>query len=322
MDGSVSLEPAGTSTWTGAALNRPLTLGDKLWADRDSRAEIDIGDAVIRLGSTTGFSFLNLDEQTAQMQVTAGTVIIHVTSLDEWRAGRDRHSQCRPDIAATRHLPGGGERQRRHDHREGRRRRRAGHRRRAVLSRRRATERDVHGYRARSPPNTPPSALRIRSTSGRCSAISRSSSRPRSRRNTFRPTRSAGMIWALTAAGRKRRTGDMRGSRLLARTGRPTVMGSWAWVSPWGWTWVDDEPWGYAPFHYGRWGHWGHRWCWVPGPRGVRPVYSPAMVAWVGGAGVGVAAGARVGWLPLGPGDAYGARAANAALSTAESRAP
>ena len=81
VEGNVSLEPAGTSTWTGAAINRPLTLGDKVWADQDSRAEIDIGDAVIRLGSMTGFSFLNLDGQTAQMQVTAGTVIVHVNSL-------------------------------------------------------------------------------------------------------------------------------------------------------------------------------------------------------------------------------------------------
>jgi hypothetical protein len=24
-------------------------------------------------------------------------------------------------------------------------------------------------------------------------------------------------------------------------------------MSPWGWTWVDNAPWGFAPFHYGRW---------------------------------------------------------------------
>src|SRR6185312_5778381 len=80
-EGSVSLEPAGTSSWTNAVLNRPLTLGDKVWTDQDSRAELDIGDAVIRIGSTTGFSFLNLDDHTAQMQVTAGTVIVHVREL-------------------------------------------------------------------------------------------------------------------------------------------------------------------------------------------------------------------------------------------------
>ena len=33
----------------------------------------------------------------------------------------------------------------------------------------------------------------------------------------------------------------------------PYRYGHWAWISPWGWTWVDDAPWGFAPFHYGRW---------------------------------------------------------------------
>src|SRR5215475_10109765 len=82
-NGSVSLQPAGVEDWTDATLNRPLTTGDKLWTDQDSRAELDIGTAVVRLGSTTGFSFLNLDDRTAQMQLTAGTVIVRVRSLDQ-----------------------------------------------------------------------------------------------------------------------------------------------------------------------------------------------------------------------------------------------
>src|SRR6185312_10816614 len=66
-------------------------------------------------------------------------------------------------------------------------------------------------------------------------------------------------------------------------------------------TWVDNASWGYAPFHYGRWARWHDRWCWVPGPRHVRAVYAPAMVAWVGGP----AGGAGVGWFPLGPREVY-----------------
>src|SRR5439155_1303456 len=31
----------------------------------------------------------------------------------------------------------------------------------------------------------------------------------------------------------------------------PYRYGHWAWVEPWGWTWIDDAPWGFAPFHYG-----------------------------------------------------------------------
>ena len=45
----------------------------------------------------------------------------------------------------------------------------------------------------------------------------------------------------------------------------PYRYGHWAWVRPWGWTWVDDAPWGFAPFHYGRWVNCRNRWCWAPG---------------------------------------------------------
>ena len=48
--GAVSLEPAGDQEWATADVNRPLTTGDKLWTDQDSRAELDIGAAAIRLG--------------------------------------------------------------------------------------------------------------------------------------------------------------------------------------------------------------------------------------------------------------------------------
>src|SRR6185437_9973211 len=101
-EGSVSLEPAGTDSWTSAALNRPLTLGDKLWTDENSRAELDIGDAVVRLGSATGFSFLNLDDQTAQMQVSAGTVIVHVREL----SNGEQDEIDTPNLALTLQQPG------------------------------------------------------------------------------------------------------------------------------------------------------------------------------------------------------------------------
>src|SRR5882757_3496572 len=64
MEGSVSFEPAGESEWVGAVSNRPMTTGDKLWSDQNSRAEVELGSAVVRLSSNTGFSFLNLDDRT------------------------------------------------------------------------------------------------------------------------------------------------------------------------------------------------------------------------------------------------------------------
>ncbi len=74
MEGSVSFQPAGEDDWVGAVPNRPMTTGDKLWADQDSRAEVQLGSAVIRLAPNTGFSFLNLDDDTVQIQLTSGAI--------------------------------------------------------------------------------------------------------------------------------------------------------------------------------------------------------------------------------------------------------
>jgi hypothetical protein len=101
----------------------------------------------------------------------------------------------------------------------------------------------------------------------------------------------------------------------------PYREGHWAYVAPWGYTWVDSEPWGFAPFHYGRWIDDGNRWGWCPAPAysdggyggGYQPVYAPAVVgffgAGLGGIGIGITIGAlnsgNVGWVPLGPDEAY-----------------
>jgi len=62
IQGSVSFQPAGESDWVQAVSNRPMTIGDGLWADQDSRAEVELGSATIRSAANTGFSFLNLDD--------------------------------------------------------------------------------------------------------------------------------------------------------------------------------------------------------------------------------------------------------------------
>ncbi len=91
----------------------------------------------------------------------------------------------------------------------------------------------------------------------------------------------------------------------------PYREGRWAHVLPWGWTWIDDAPWGFAPFHYGRWLQIGPRWAWAPGVgegHHHRPVYAPALVAFIGfgaGAALGARFGSPVGWVPLGPREHY-----------------
>jgi hypothetical protein len=61
----------------------------------------------------------------------------------------------------------------------------------------------------------------------------------------------------------------------------PYSTGYWVWDPYYEWTWVDDAPWGWAPFHYGRWIYIDGYWAWAPGPVVRRPVYSPALVAFL-----------------------------------------
>jgi hypothetical protein len=80
-------------------------------------------------------------------------------------------------------------------------------------------------------------------------------------------------------------------------------------VAPWGWTWIDQAPWGFAPFHYGRWVIIRGRWAWVPGRYEARPVYAPALVGWIGNGGWSLSfsfgTAPAVGWFPLAPREVY-----------------
>jgi hypothetical protein len=69
----------------------------------------------------------------------------------------------------------------------------------------------------------------------------------------------------------------------------PYTEGHWVYSDA-GWTWVSNEPFGWATFHYGRWVNLdGTGWCWVPGY-----TWAPAWVSWRYGDGY-------AGWAPLPP---------------------
>lgn len=90
----------------------------------------------------------------------------------------------------------------------------------------------------------------------------------------------------------------------------PYSQGRWSWTVHWGWSWVDAAPWGFAPYHYGRWVQYRGRWCWAPGRYVARPVYRPALIDWrdrpAGGVGpVRVRPPPPVRWVPLPPRQSY-----------------
>ncbi len=97
LDGSVSFQAGGSGDWGNAAKNRPVTIGDKIWVDKDSRAELQAGQASIHLGAMTALSFLNLDQNITQMRLAEGSLNFRVRELREG----DTYEVDTPNIAFT-----------------------------------------------------------------------------------------------------------------------------------------------------------------------------------------------------------------------------
>jgi uncharacterized membrane protein YgcG len=305
LDGSVSFQPSGTEDWAAAAKNRPVTIGDKIWADKDSRVELQAGQASIHVGSMTALSFLNLDQNIIQMRVAEGAVNFRVRELREG----DVYEVDTPNVAFTVKEAGAF----RIDVDENGENTRvtvirgegdvsAGGQNYAVHAGDQAEFNGVdnpeyHVSRAGSPDDLDRWAAERdlkeeHSTSARYVSRDVPGYSDLDDYGDWREEPEYGAVWY---------------PRSVAVDWAPYSYGYWNWVGPWGWTWVDYSPWGFAPYHYGRWSFIGGRWGWCPGPIYARPFYGPAFVGFIGGGGwgVGFGFGGGVGWFPLGWGEPY-----------------
>jgi hypothetical protein len=302
--GSVSFRPAGEDDWVTAVPNRPMVTGDDLWADADSRAEAHIGSAALRLGEKTGITFLTLDDNTTQIRLAQGSLIVRVRHVDD----DDTYEIDTPNIAFSILQPG----EYRIDVSEdgsqtttttwhGRGRVTGGGFSYTVVAGQSAsfTGSDHLDYDLEQ---IPPQDDFDQWAYDRDAREDQSDSANYvSREMTGYEDLDDNGNWSYVAG-----YGECWQPRVVAVGWAPYRFGHWAWVGPWGWTWVEDEPWGFAPFHYGRWAFVGSGWFWVPGPVVVRPVWAPALVAFVGGGpGFHFSAGVGVGWFPLAPGEVY-----------------
>jgi len=308
IQGSVSYQVSGDQNWVQADPNRPLTTGDNLWVDKDSRGEVHIGSTAIRMASETGISFLTLDDRTAQLQLAQGTIEVHLRRLNPGEA----FEIDTPNLSFT--LTHSGE------------------------------------YRIETDPNGSSTLIVVREGEGEVTGGGDSWDLLSGQQYVFQGTETlsygASAVpgfddfedWCQSRDDRENQAlsakyvsrdvdgyydlddyGDWRSDpdygaiwvpRGVAVGWAPYHFGHWVYVAPWGWTWVDEEPWGFAPFHYGRWAFVGGYWGWVPGPVVVRPVYAPALVAFVGGGGFSLSVSfgggfSGVAWFPLGPRDVY-----------------
>ena len=81
--GEVSLLPNAEEEWVSATRNRPLTIGDRLWNDADSKANLQMGNSSLCIGDNTSVTILNLDDKTVQLQLQQGSVNLFVKTLKE-----------------------------------------------------------------------------------------------------------------------------------------------------------------------------------------------------------------------------------------------
>ena len=305
--GAVSFSPAGEQDWVQASLNRPLTAGDRLWAERDGRAEMQVGAAMIRMNAGTGLSVLNLDDRVAQLQLSQGVLNVRVRRLGPGEVVE----VDTPNLAFVVRRPG--------------------------------------DYRLEVDPDDDSTTVVVRSgraeVFGEGAAYTIDAPRAwrfhgtrlREMLNLAAPRRDAFDRWAAerdrgydTSISARYVSRDVIGYRDLDANGSwrvdvnfgpvwmpsrvgpgwvPYRDGHWAWVDPWGWTWIDDAPWGFAVSHYGRWANIHGQWVWIPGPLSARAYYAPALVVFVGGDNFQLTLSSSgvsgVAWFPLGPREVY-----------------
>lgn len=251
IEGSVSFQPAGESEWLAANPNRPLTTGDQLWADQGSRGELHLGGAVLRLSSETAVSFLNLTDDAVQIQVAQGSASLRVRQLEDnesyeidtpnlafsiLRPGKYRVDVSADGNTSTVYVEGGAA-----EVTAGGQAYNAGPGQQYTFSgtdqvsydeqplpqpdnfEEWAVERDRREDRFASAQYVSPDVIGYEDLDDH---------------GAWRDDREYGHVWVPNG---------------VAADWAPYRYGHWAYVAPWGWTWVEDEPWGFAPFHYGRW---------------------------------------------------------------------
>ena len=305
LAGDVGFLPSGARDWSDASINRPLTTGDRLSTSADARAELELGGSTLRIDGGADFGLLDLDDEIAQIELTQGTLSLSVRDL---QAGQSIEIDT-PTVALVVDRPGNfrvdvgdGTRDTRISVRDGS----------ATVYGEDSAQRTVSAGRSYVFGDSALARVSISDLDGDDAfdawAASREQRYVRSDSRQYVSDQVIG-YQDLDQYGDWQSDTDYGAvwyPSAVATDWAPYRSGHWAYIAPWGWSWVDDAPWGFAPYHYGRWAHVHGRWGWIPGPRDIRPVYAPALVAFVGGGGwsVGIGSG-PVGWFPLGPGEIY-----------------
>ena len=308
MQGQVWLLEAGQGEWQTAERNRPVTTADRIATDNGGRAELQIGSTTVRLGEASDLEVNRLDDDRIELTLHGGAASLRVREPEVARevqmtTAEGRFQPRGPGLFRIDHsdrgsMAGATQGEMDFESNDSQLTLRPGQRAELWVD---ASDRRTH-YNWTGAPNdefeqwvrSDDAQDQQRYAVRRPVSPEMTGSEDLERNGAWDNHPEYGAIWYPTT---------------VVAGWAPYRYGHWAWVRPWGWTWVDDASWGFAPFHYGRWVSYRGRWCWAPGTYVRRPVYAPAMVAWVGGPHVSVSVhiggGQPVGWVPLAPREVY-----------------
>ncbi|BDT66857.1 hypothetical protein os1_10220 [Comamonadaceae bacterium OS-1] len=281
MEGGVSLAAAGSDEWSPAEFNRPLTSGDRLQTAPGARAELHSGSTALRLNGQTALEISEQDDNNTRLTLTQGSLALRVRNL---YPGETLEVNT-PNLAFTASEPG----EYRLDvdasfgttavtvrsgsavvYGENGASRTLGSQQQARFFDRKLGQEEIHANLQRDNFDLWTFARdRAEDQSQSARYVSREviGYQQLDGYGDWRNDSAYGAVWF---------------PRVTAGQWAPYQNGQWRWVAPWGWTWVDNAPWGFAPFHYGRWAQIGAQWAWVPGPMQQRPSYAPALVQFDG----------------------------------------
>ena len=304
--GTVEFRGSGDAQWSPAAINDPVAPGVSLRTDRQARAEFRVGADTIDLDGGTEIAVAKLDRRVAEIAVRRGRIDLDLrrvaagenVQIDIPQGGVWLLQSGRYDIEA-----GGADRPARI----------------AVFTGDarfvgsgadfpiEAGDRIVLGGAGTAAPTTEPASGD--EFAEWCGARAVDDTRLAA---PYFVSREMTGYAALDAAGSWRATekyGELWVPKAAPEDWVPYRNGHWRWLAPWGWSWVDDQPWGFATSHYGRWLLDDGQWSWAPGKLTRNPVWAPAVVAFLGTPGVGLSyadgPGPAIAWFPLAPGEIY-----------------
>jgi hypothetical protein len=298
-EGTVSIQLTSDAQWDAVAVNTPLTTGNSIFAEPGARAEVRVSATAIRLSEGSELELRRLDDDRFEANVASGSASVRVRLTQRG----ERYVFTTPQASFV--LDGDGTYRIDYD---------------PVVDESRLTvasgSAHIEGGPGRNVVVSSGRSLRLAGGTEPSYELERAPDEDEF--DHWARSRDAG--WS-DAATRRYVSPYMTGYEDLDANGQwssdpeygpvwtpsrvdptwsPYSDGRWANVQPWGWTWIDNAPWGYAPFHYGRWVYVRNRWAWCPGRRVDRPIYAPALVGWTG-TGSPVAGPGASGWYPLAP---------------------